>query len=336
MPHTAGPFVSVIIPTHNRRELLRATIESLFNQTYAKDSYEIVVIDNASTDDTEGMVRSLQDAAPCILVYYRKLNEGPGIARNIGIKEARGSIVAFTESDCIADPHWLENGVSKMTDGVGLVQGKTLPNPDQPITAFSHTQSIHRENGIYQTCNIFYRKDILDLVGGFSPEFIGLDCFGNPMMGGEDTDLAWRVKKRGWKSVFADDALVYHHVFSVRPYEAITNFRMYQILLYVFPYLVKKHPELRDVYFYRRLFLSKKKALFDLFFVSIALGLLIHYGIFLFAFPYLAFRFKSVFKGRPLKTYHRGLFLIFYSMIMDFICSIMVALGSIRYRIIIL
>jgi glycosyltransferase involved in cell wall biosynthesis len=331
------PFISVIISTRNMRDLLRAAVESLFRQDYPVVRFEIIVIDNSSTDGTEEVIRSIETKTSGMLRYYRKENEGPGASRNFGIRQARGDIVAFTDSDCIAHPRWLKNGVAKMTNGIGIVQGKTLPNPDQTLTALSRTQSITNENGMYQTCNIFYRKDALDMAGGFSPDFCGLNCFGKPRWGGEDTDLAWRVKEQGWKSVFADNSLVYHHIFPLRPWQVITSMRGYQFqgLFYAIPYLVKRHPGLRR-HFYFRYFLSKEKALFDIFLLSVVSGLLFHPLLFLLTLPYLTERSKSALFCRPLRQYHRGFVVFITRVLSDLADFILLFGGSIWQRTIIL
>jgi glycosyltransferase involved in cell wall biosynthesis len=326
------PFISVIISTRNMRDLLRTAVESLCRQDYPADRFEIIVVDNSSTDGTEEMVRSLQAKASAVLRYYRKENEGPGASRNLGISRARGDIVAFTDSDCTAHPRWLKNGVAKMGDGIGVVQGKTVPNPGQTLRALSKTQSITKENGMYQTCNIFYRKDALDRAGGFSPDFCGLNCFGKPRWGGEDTDLAWRVKERGWKSVFADDAIVYHHIFPLRPWQAITGMRAYQFqgLFYAIPYLVKRHPGLRR-HFYFRYFLSKEKALFDISLLSVVSGQLIHPLFFLLTLPYLTERSKNALFCRPLREYHRG-FVVFITRVLTDLADFILLFGGSIWR----
>lgn len=331
------PFVSVIIPTLNMQDLLRAAVESLFTQSYPKDRFEIIVVDNSSSDGTEAMVRSLQENSPCSLQYYRKENEGPGASRNFGIEKAKGDIVAFTDSDCVADPNWLKNGVTNMGAGIGFVQGKTIPNPDQTLRTFSRTQLITKENGMYPMCNIFYRKDALDQAGGFSPDFCGLNFYGKPRWGGEDTDLAWRVKRAGWECVFADDTLVYHHIFPLRPWQMIIGFRKYQFqgLFFAMPYLVKKHPELRK-HMYYRIFLNRTKALFDIFFLSLLAGILIHQIFFLFALPYLALQSKKSFLWRPLKEYHRGFVVFIVRILSDSMDFILLLGGSIWNRSIVL
>ena len=336
MPSDKLPFISVVIPTYNMRDLLRDVIESLYKQSYPRDRYEIIIVDNSSSDGTEEMIHSLQQNSLCNLSYYRKENEGPGSSRNLGIAKAKGTIIAFTDSDCAADKNWLKNGIAKMTDGIGIVQGKTLPNPGQTPGTFSRTQSVPDENGMYPTCNIFYRKDALDQVGGISPAFCGLNCFGKPRWGGEDTDLAWRVKKQRWGSVFADEAIIYHHIFPLRPWQAIFGFRKYQFqgLFFAVPYLLKKHPELRK-HMYYRFFLSRKKALFDIFFISLLSGILIHPVFFLFAVPYII-ELKDAFLGRPLKEYHRGLVVFIIRVLSDFVDFILLLSGSIWNRSIIL
>jgi len=336
MLHDDFPFVSIIIPTRNMRDLLRAAIESLYKQDYPKDRYEIIIVDNSSTDGTDEMMRYIQEESQYALRYYRKEDEGPGSSRNLGIKEAKGTIIAFTDSDCEADVNWLKNGVVRMADGIGLVQGKTLPNPAQKLETFSRTQRVTQENGMYPMCNMFYRKDVLDEVGGISPDFCGLNCFGKPRWGGEDTDLAWRVKKLGWKSVFADEAVIYHHIFPLRPWQAVIGFRKYQFqgLFFAVPHLLKKHPELRR-YMYYRYFLSRKKALFDIFFLSILSGILIHQVFFLFAVPYVA-ESRDAFLGRPLKEYHRGVVMVITRFLSDFVDFILLLSGSIWNRSIIL
>lgn len=331
------PFVSVIISTYNMRDLLRDAVGSLYKQDYPGDRYEIIVVDNSSTDGTEDMMRGLQEGSPRPLHYYRKDNEGPGSSRNLGIAKSRGDIIAFTDSDCKADPGWLRRGVARIGEGIGLVQGKTVPNPWQELRTFSRTQNVIKENGMYQTCNMFYRKEALESVGGFSPDFCGLNMFGKPRWGGEDTDLAWRVKKQGWQSAFAEDALVYHHIFHLHPWQVITSLRKYQLqgLFYAIPYLVKVHPELRN-HLYRRYFLNRTKALFDLFFLSITAGMLVHQLFFLLAIPYVTAQSRNAFSRRPLRQFHRGLVVMATRVISDLSDFVLLLGGSIWHRTIIL
>lgn len=335
MVNLSTPYVSVVIPTRNRKELLLSTIKSLFKQSYPKDRYEIIIVDNSSTDGTDVMIQSIKRESQCILKYYRKENKGPGVSRNLGISKANGDIIAFTDSDCVADENWLKSGVAEMSEGVGLVQGRTIPNPDQSKRTFQHTQDIRRESGFYETCNMFYRKEILDLVGGFSQDFCGLGLFGVPRWGGEDADLGWRVKKQGWKSVFADEAVVYHHVFHVNPLKVLFSF-YYISAIVSLPRTIKKHTELRDIFLYQKIFKSKRRALFYIFMLSFFFGLLVHWGFFLLAFPYVIKILKVSFSRRTIWTYHRGFALLFIFVITELIHTVLSICASLKYRTIVL
>ena len=334
IPQDESVFVSVIIPTRNMRELLRRTIESLIHQSYPETSFEIIVVDNSSTDGTGEMVRSVQEKTSHNLRYYSKENEGPGAARNLGITKAKGSIIAFTDSDCVADSEWLRNGVAGMTDEVGLVQGKTLPNPKQPQRIVQHTMKVISENSFYPTCNIFYKKDALESVGGFSSEFCGLNVFGR-QRGGEDTDLAWRIKESGWKSIFADDAVIYHHVFILTSLRAVIKYTRFNVL-FALALNIKKHPALRDAILYRRIFKSKQRALFYLFVLSLIFGIISHWGFFFLGVPYVARLLRVSFHNRPLWSYHRGITLFCIIIIIELVESVLSISASLLHRTIIL
>jgi len=334
MNHPDVPFMSVVIPTYNRRELLKDAIESLFSQSYPKDHYEIIIIDNSSTDATGELAQALQQKFEGNLRYYCKENEGPGSARNLGIKKAQGSIVAFMDSDCVADKNWLENGLARMDDGIGIVQGKTLPNPKQPQRTLQHTMKVLSEDSFYPTCNILYRKVALDLVGGFSPEFCGLNFLGK-QKGGEDTDLAWKVKKTGWRSVFADDAVVYHHIFPLSSPKALIGYIRFNIIVAI-ALVVKKHPELRDAILYRKVFKSKQRALFYILVFAMFPGSLIHWSFFFFGLPYVTRLLKVIFYKRSMWSYHRGLALLGLTIFVELVESILSIYVSLVYGTVIL
>jgi len=104
-------FVSVIIPTYNRKEILERTLRTYSDQTYPKDKFEVIVIDDGSTDGTEHVVKSLVGGSNYKLRYFRQDNKGPAAARNLGINEAAGEIVLITGDDCIPDPKLIEEHV---------------------------------------------------------------------------------------------------------------------------------------------------------------------------------------------------------------------------------
>lgn len=201
----SAPPVSVVIATHNRRDHLIQTLDALARQTL--QHFDVIVVDDDSPDGTSELVT--QRGLRCIRVP----RGGPGRARQVGWQAATAPIVAFTDDDCIPTPGWLAALVQPIREGTAdLVQGRTLPRPEQEDGAgpWSRTQRIESESGTYPTCNMAYRRSVLEAVGGFRPSFAG------PRTSGEDTELAWRAKASGFRSAFAPDALVHHEVWPSR------------------------------------------------------------------------------------------------------------------------
>ena len=236
-------FVSIVIPTYNRKDLLKGAIESLLNQTYPKDKYEVIIVDDGSTDGTEEMLGELAEKKNSNLRYFKQKNRGPAAARNTGIKNAVGEIIGLTDDDCAASDTWIENAVQcfKAKTIVG-VQGSTLPqkNFKKPLTLTGSfcTIEVTEESWYYPTCNMFYQRDALSKVGGFKEDYT--------LAGSEDTDLAWRIKEQGKKIVFCRDAIVYHAIIYRSHIDGLKRFRRYKFD----PLLFKDHPNLRkNLYF---------------------------------------------------------------------------------------
>ncbi|MBW2988667.1 glycosyltransferase, partial [Candidatus Woesearchaeota archaeon] len=126
------PLVTVVIPTYNRSKILKNTLTSLFNQTFPADRFEVIVVDDGSTDDTFEMIKKLNP--PYRLRYFLQddLGYGPGRARNIGTLYANGDIMLFIDSDVISDPKNIEEHVKshayykKKFDHEVVVIGKRL------------------------------------------------------------------------------------------------------------------------------------------------------------------------------------------------------------------
>jgi glycosyltransferase involved in cell wall biosynthesis len=273
------PFVSVIVPTFERRELLELLLQSLAAQTYPAERMEVLVVDNSSRDGTREMVAVAARNAPYALRYFLQNNRGPALSRQHGLEAASGAIVAFTDSDCVASPGWIEAGVSAFGPGVGLVQGRTIPNPEQPRRFLERTIEITHEGPLYETCNVFYRRAAALEAGGFSGRF---------EFHGEDTELAWAVKRAGHGSVFEQRALIYHHVFPVGPLEWLALTRH----VAAWPPLVKRVPELRGRIFCRY-FLLRFTALFDLGVLGSMLAVAVHPAAYLLWLPYVAVRYSE-------------------------------------------
>jgi GT2 family glycosyltransferase len=250
-------------------------------QTYPSDRFEVLVVHNRSNDDTEAVVRECNERAQFPIRYFLKDHKGPMPSRQFGVDEASGEIVAFMDDDVIAMPEWLDAGVRCFTEDVGLVQGRTIPHPEQPRQLLEKTVEVVGPTPYFETCNIFYRRDALVAVGGFSEEFAHQWAFC-----GEDTDLGWKVVKAGYGSTFCAEALVYHEVFAV----SLKEWLWWPRRLYAWPYLVKKHPEIRE-HLYRRYFLDRRTALFNLVVVGVLLGALWHPLAFLLCVPYVVVRY---------------------------------------------
>jgi glycosyltransferase involved in cell wall biosynthesis len=256
---TTLPTVTAIVPTFNRAASLGDTLRALAAQDYPAALFEIVVVDNSSTDNTEDVVESVRRASPVPVRYFRKENRGPAVSRNYAIARSSGEVLAFTDSDCQMPADWIRTGIANLREGVGFVAGPVLPinHPDRIPSFFAHQIDHGREDFIYATANVFYRRNIIETLGGFNETF-GAYPWGTPV-GGEDTDLAWRVKRAGFGSVFVPENAVYHEATTL----PAKTWLIEPIRAQVLPRLVRDLPELRSG-LWRRYFLSRANALYDL------------------------------------------------------------------------
>jgi len=195
--------LSVVVPTYNRSEVLRVCLASLARQTLSSDQFEVLVVDDGSTDDTESVVRSFQGA---LLVRYLRQphNRGRAAARNRGIREATGDVVVFVDSDVfpvpgflaahrsvhLASPRAVGRGPLLLTNHLDDPFGKPPLLPD-PSPAF------------LDTANASVRREHLLAAGGFDEEF--------RHYGWEDADLGLRLRRMGLRRVYDRRALAYHY-----------------------------------------------------------------------------------------------------------------------------
>jgi GT2 family glycosyltransferase len=229
-----SPDISVVIATHSRAAHLAPLVDALQQQQGAFE-FEIVIVDDASTDHTwQELGRLAASAGRVVRPVRLERNAGAATARNVGWRTAAAPLIAFTDDDCVPEAGWLQALVHAL-GSYDLVQGRTLPNPSQldRLGPFARTIHVTGERGYYETCNMGYRRAVLESVGGFDERF--------RFPYGEDWDLAWRVKEIGGRSTFAPDALVYHEVWP-SDYRAYLRdkFRREGLVL-----TLKKHPALR-------------------------------------------------------------------------------------------
>ena len=238
------PPVSVVVATRNRAGHLPGLVAALAAQVGAP-AFEVVVVDDASTDATPAVLADLSATARVPLRTARlAANGGPAAARNAGWRASGGDLVAFTDDDCVPAPGWLAALVAAAGAGAGIVQGRTEAGPGERGW-FSHTVEVARESGFYETCNIAYRRRWLEEVDGFDEGFhlAGRRGAGGPMWG-EDTDLAWRARAAGATTVFAPDALVVHEVRTTSAGERLRSLHRREGVVR----LVRRHPGIRATF----------------------------------------------------------------------------------------
>ncbi|HEY1593732.1 MAG TPA: glycosyltransferase family A protein [Solirubrobacteraceae bacterium] len=255
---------SVIVPARDARMTLPETLAGLGEQTLG-GRFEVIVVDNGSRDDTAKLAERSEIVAR---VIRRPRGDGPGAARNAGAAASRGEVLAFLDADCRPAPEWLASGVAAVGDH-DLVQGKVLPDPDATLGPFDRTLAVTGAHGLFESANLFVTRELFDHVGGF-PAGLEAGGRGEAAPFGEDVLFGWRARRAGARTGFDERALAYHEVFARGP----EGFLAERARVAMFPALAAQVPELRTSFFYRRLFLSRRSASFDLGVVGVALALL--------------------------------------------------------------
>ena len=187
------PAISVVVSTRDRADQLSVLLDSLARQTLQPDRFEVVVVDNGSIDSTPQLLENSEKSVPYSLrVLRRPRGEGPAPARNEGIGAASAPLIAFTDDDCVATPEWLAAGTAALTDA-DLVQGSVRPDPGVVAGPFDRSVWVDCESGLYETANLFARRETIELVGGFEPLFPGEV----EHVIGEDVWFGWRARRAG-------------------------------------------------------------------------------------------------------------------------------------------
>lgn len=242
--------VSVVVPAYNAAETIGKTIAALAAQDLA-EPYEVIVVDDGSGDETV----AIAEGTPGPIRVIRQDHQGPGPGRNRGVGEARADLIAFTDADCFPTRGWLRAGLAALKTA-DLVQGKVIADAKARRGPYDRTVWVLNESGLYETANLFIRRDLFLRLGGFEdwlPARIG-----KPLA--EDVWLGWRARRAGARTAFSEEALVHHAVFRRGPLGHIGERRR---LIY-FPAMAQKMPELKQTFFYRRRFLNRRSAEFDL------------------------------------------------------------------------
>lgn len=232
------PTVSIVIPVFNGAKTIRKCLDAIQNLNYPKNKYEVIVVDNNSTDSTPDIVREY----PVRLEFEREI-QGPHAATNTGVRVATGEILAFTDSDCVPEINWLRNLVCPFQDEkiVGVGGRIEAYNPTTRIERF-----LNNEIRIFKNCvsmdpsfpaaiitgNASYRAD----------DFRAVGMFNRNLYTGSEVDLAFRIQLITGKVVtYADNAVVYH-IFSPTIRRMFRHFKIYGYSEIILATIYRKYP----------------------------------------------------------------------------------------------
>jgi glycosyltransferase involved in cell wall biosynthesis len=241
---------SVVIPARDAAATIGRTLECLGAQR-SSTPFDVIVVDDGSSDDTA----SIAESADLEVRVVRQGRRGAAEARNRGVRESAGEVLAFLDADCFPTPGWLEAGVLALADA-DVVQGKVLPDAGAELGPFDRTLWITENVGLWQTANLFVTREVFDRVGGFE-DWLPVEL-GKLMA--EDLWFGWRATRTGARPGFCEGALAHHAILPRGPLGYLDERRR----LRYFPPIARKMPELRETMFVRRLFLSPRTAAFDL------------------------------------------------------------------------
>jgi GT2 family glycosyltransferase len=203
-PDLEWPRISVIVCSRNGERTLPDCFEGLLRVDYP--DFEVIVVDDGSSDETAALGRAYG---------FRVIStggQGLGRARNMGLDAATGEIVAYLDDDAYPDADWLTYlaVVFLRTPHAGVGGPNIAPPGDGPVAAcvarapggpvhvlVSDTEAEHLPG-----CNVAFRKDALEAIGGFDPRF---------RVAGDDVDVCWRLRECGWTLGFSPSAVVWHH-----------------------------------------------------------------------------------------------------------------------------
>lgn len=218
------PFVSVIISTYNRAQYIGITIDSFLKQSYSSDSYEIIVCDNHSPDDTKRVIDSYKNKENGKVRYLFEKRQGMHYARNYAARHAKGDLLYFTDDDTIADVHLLREIVQVFQNKkVGCASGRILPKWECTppkwvekycLNALLSLNDLGKATEIYAYdpgvfgCHEAIRKDVFFQVGGFHPDLIGSGAG----VGDGETGMNEDVKALGYCFAYVGTSVIYHMI----------------------------------------------------------------------------------------------------------------------------
>ena len=202
--------VSVLVPVFNDPTGIENILHSLVRQSYPKHLYEIIVIDNGSTDKTYQVASKFQQNYPdMIKVLVEDSIQSSYAARNTGYTASKGEIIAMIDADCTPIPEWIENGVyvlhennADMVGGKVAFQFSSKPGPAEMYDAISNMQMKQNieERGVAKTANLFVRRTIFESIGPFPPN----------LKSGGDVNWTGKATHAGFRLIYSEKPKVTH------------------------------------------------------------------------------------------------------------------------------
>ncbi len=199
------PRVSVVVCSYNGASTLEGCLQSLGKLNYP--DYEVILVDDGSTDSTRQIALRYSNVR-----YHYQRNKGLSVARNVGMDLATGEIIAYTDSDCLADEDWLYYLVARLLDVDASAVGgpNLLPTNDGPVAACvsaspgtpAHVLINDQIAEHIPGCNMAFWAERLRAIGGFDPVFT---------TAGDDVDVCWRLQNEGERIAYNPAAMVWHH-----------------------------------------------------------------------------------------------------------------------------
>lgn len=218
--------ISVVICTYNRSAYIQEAMESLYHQTLSKEAYEVIVVNNNSTDNTASLCQAFIQSHPdSHFYYYNEPRQGASFARNTGAAYAHSPLLCFMDDDAVADHDYLERIVNFFTQhpDAGGLGGRIIPRyiPSEPVWMshfvsslvghfhYSETVSVFAPNKYPLESNMIIRKADFDAIKGFNTALPGV--MGTLRIGGEGKDFFLRLKELG-RTIYYDPAIRVQHV----------------------------------------------------------------------------------------------------------------------------
>ena len=196
---------SVVVPAFNAETSLRACLDGLMRQSCPRDLYEVIVVDDGSTDRTAEIARDYD------VSLISQENQGPAAARNAGARTARGDIILFTDADCIPSNDWIGQMLAPFQeDEVAAVKGAYRTYQREIVARFAQIEFEERfhilekaaQTDMVDTYSAGFRNHVFTEFKGFDTRF--------PVANNEDTELSYRLAAAGMKMVFNPAAIVFH------------------------------------------------------------------------------------------------------------------------------